>query len=59
MKQEGFIMLTWIRYRLLMHNLRGEIALLVNDKKASPQKRNTEKMKTPVATACKACGSIV
>ena len=52
-------MLNRIQYRLLMRQLRNEIALLMNDEKTSPRKRTAEKMKTSVATACKACGSIV
>ncbi len=49
-------MMNWIRYRILMHRLRGEIALVVRGKKTVP---TAEKRKSPYATACKACGSIV
>ena len=47
-----------IRYRLLMRRLRREIARMACDEKQTDPKK-AEKMKTRVATACKACGSIV
>lgn len=49
-------MLNRIRYRILMHRLRGEIALVVRGEKTN---RTPEKRKSPSITACKACGSIV
>ncbi len=49
-------MLNWIRYRILMHRLRGEIALVVNEERMN---RTPEKIKSTSVTACKACGSIV
>jgi len=48
-------MIEWIRYRMLMRRLRGEIAHVVNDEQ---KPRRAEKRKTGM-TACKACGSIV
>ena len=48
-------MIEWIRYRMLMRRLRGEIADAVN---GGRQPRRAEKRKT-AATACKPCGSIV
>lgn len=49
-------MMDWIRYRMLMRRLRGEIAVVVNGKQ-KPQR--AEKMKTAGLTACKPCESIV
>ncbi len=52
-------MLNRIRYRVLMRRLRAEIADVVGaEPKAFPKPR-AEKVKTPVVTACKACGNIV
>ena len=48
-------MMEWIRYRLLMRRLRGEIARVVG--KGEPAR--AENRKTAVMTACKAYGSIV
>jgi len=55
-RQEVKTMLNWIRYRILMRRLRGEIARVVNGEKPN---RTPEKIKSPSVTACKACGSIV
>lgn len=52
-------MLERIRYRLLMYRLRGEIARFARGETHTETRRNTEKMKTVAAPACKACGSIV
>ncbi|MBR4905332.1 MAG: hypothetical protein IKZ44_00580 [Clostridia bacterium] len=49
-------MIEQIRYRLLMRQLRKEIARTVNGKQRAGQ---NEKIKTAVLTACKAYGSIV
>ena len=49
-------MLNWIRYKLLMRRLRGEIAeIVVRDRKTIC----TENNKTAFMTACKAYGNIV
>ncbi len=52
-------MLERIRYRFLMRKMRKEIARLSDDGRSYTEKRNTEKEKRAVMTACKACGSIV
>ena len=49
-------MLNQIRYRLLMRQLRREIAAVVKEDQAD---KGTEKIKSRLVTACKACGSIV
>ncbi|MBQ1631935.1 MAG: hypothetical protein II049_03855 [Clostridia bacterium] len=49
-------MIERIRYRLLMRQLKKEIALVVN---GGQEKRRMEKMKTAAVTACKAFASIV
>ena len=49
-------MIERIRYRLLMRQLKKEIAYVVN---GSHAKRRTEKIKTATVTACKAFVSIV
>lgn len=49
-------MIERIRYRLLMRQLRKEIAIAVNGMQKKP---GAEKMKTAAVTACKAFASIV
>ena len=49
-------MIEQIRYRILMRQLRKEIARTVNRKQRTGR---NEKIKTAALTACKACGSIV
>ena len=55
-KREDINMIEQIRYRILMRQLRKEIARTVNEKQHT---RYDEKIKTAVLTACKAYGSIV
>ena len=51
-------MIEWIRYRILMRRLRGEIACLAQDRKREQTGFAPEKSKSSL-TACNACGSIV
>ena len=49
-------MIDWIRYRMLMRRLRGEIQSVMNGRQKT---QRAEKSKTAALTACKACGTIV
>ncbi|MBQ1820641.1 MAG: hypothetical protein II117_03455 [Clostridia bacterium] len=51
-------MMEWIRYRMLMRRLRGEIAVLTIGQRKKASGTTAEAIKS-AATACKACGSIV
>lgn len=57
-KREDKTMLEQIRYFILMHKLRGEIAAFVRKPDDVPAHKGVS-LQTGVKSTCKACGSIV